>query len=105
MRRGRRRSETDRLRRGVPSGGAVLDNFFHYPDRVPARRLNQSTPEIVCISSEGLDLHCEDKNSLSGRLDPKKERGAQQATVSPRASPRSSENARRELFPRHYQGV
>ena len=36
--------------------------------QVPPRRLSQSAPEIVSISSGGLYLHCEYKNSLLGRL-------------------------------------
>ena len=57
---------------------AVLDSFSHFPHinirlvhilcsrQVPARRPNQLAPEIVSISSEGLCLYCQHKNSLIG---------------------------------------
>ena len=82
-----RRAQARRHRAAVrakvtrPSPHGVLDNFSRYPHivhgwfiyiacsrQVPPRRLNQSAPEIVSISSEGLYLHCEYKNSLLGRL-------------------------------------
>jgi hypothetical protein len=57
----------------------VLDSFSHFPhtnkqlvhiSRVVGRYhyddLNQLTPEIVSISSEGLCLYCQYKNSLLG---------------------------------------
>ena len=59
--------------------GRVLDSFSRHPHistrlvhiiacsrQVPPRRLNQSAPEILSISSEGLYLHCQYKNSLLG---------------------------------------
>ena len=78
--------------------------------QVPPRRLNQSAPEIVSISSGGLYLHCEYKNSLLG---PRRTagHGLQQCVGS-----LFRENARHQLwfssfvcrtehFTRHYQGV
>jgi hypothetical protein len=56
---------------------SVLDNFSSYPHRIhswfiyiacsrraPPRRLNQSAPAIVIISSGGLYRHCQYKISL-----------------------------------------
>ena len=94
---------------------AVLDSFSHFPHinirlvhilcsrQVPARRPNQLAPEIVSISSEGLCLYCQHKNSLLGWLGRQREPrlphglGAEQATGLQLcigcASAHSSENA------------
>src|SRR5262245_4887776 len=61
---------------------AVLHSFSHFlhvnarlvhiyiacSRQVPARRPNQLAPEIVSVSSEGLCLYCQHKNSLLGWL-------------------------------------
>src|SRR5262249_15513931 len=79
---------------------AVLHSFSHFPHvnarlvhiyiacsrQVPARRPNQLAPEIVSVSSEGLCLYCQHKNSLLGWLGRQREPrlphglGAEQAT-------------------------
>ena len=67
------RCVADQGYRGCVAGGdaRAVDNFFSYPHTVnvwfvyiasswqaPPRRLNQSAPEIVIISSGGLYRHC-----------------------------------------------
>ena len=52
----------------LSSYGNVWFIYIACSRQVPPRRLNQSAPEIVIISSGGLYRHCYYKNSLLARL-------------------------------------